>query len=280
MSGWMGKLKDILGSIKVNGVKIFSDIKISNLINIHITNKQESHSSDSRTVINLEELDPKTRKQILKILPIALESGTPILEEGVKQTGEDYIKTSENKDFKESINFFKGKIPDTDLKILKASYYLKHLLKEKKPTQETKEGIVKIHGNKGNSISNLCTAGYFESYIRPLYETMSSAPSFEREKFLKVYEDIIENAPFALFVRKNATEALIEKEISDKIKTMDKYGITTLNIHGIGRQKIKAIRVALENIEQSGKATFEQSMALEGNILVVKLTGVKITSSE
>ncbi|MEK7513870.1 MAG: hypothetical protein AAB580_03185, partial [Patescibacteria group bacterium] len=98
---------------------------------------------------------------------------------------------------------------------------------------------------------------------------MSKLPKFTPESFLKVYEEIVLNYPFALFVHHEMSGKDIEESISKKIDLMRKYGISEFNIHGIGGENVEKIKKVIENLKIKGR--LKKSVKEEGNIIVVKL---------
>ncbi len=256
-------------------IKLFPKLKklnlefFKNLTFIHIGPKIKY--TDKRSLkINFNKLSPKEKKTISNKLPKLLESGVDILEEKFKETADDYKEKIQSASNQKVLEYFKGKIPDNDISILKASLYLKSVFESDGETKLIKSNIVNRYGVRGRHICNLCTAGYFETWIRPAYEEMSQLSGFTLGKFLKVYEEIVEFYPFALFVHGRMSEREIKQSIEEKIKIAKKYGIKTLNIHGIGSSNLKKIRKVIDEIEIEDK--FDRRVEKEGNVIVIKLT--------
>lgn len=258
-------LKNLFPNLKNVNLQLLSNLHISFFSN------NKKITIDKRSIkIDWKELSVKEKKIVLKKVPQLLKKGADIFDEEFKETAEDYKEKIGVKENQELLEYFRDKIPFSDLPILKASLYLRSVLQNKGQTWIIKEDIMRRYGLRGKNISNLCSAGYFEKWIRPAYEEMIKLPNFSLEKFLKVYEEMVMSYPFALFVHRRMTDQEIEKLIRSKIKLMKQYGITELNIHGIGADNVKKIREVIEKLQLEEK--FIKSVGEEGNIIVVKMT--------
>jgi len=257
-------------------VKLFpklEKIKFNLLSNINISVNVDK-SDKRKVVLNLPnkkaiELTDKESKKLFKLLPQAVEDGYTLLEEKFDTKIQSYKKIISSNDNQKIIEYFKGKIPLLDLPILKASLYLKSLLDKGKKTWNIKKEIILCYGKRGKNISNLCSAGYFETWIKPLYEKMAESPNFEKKDFIQIYNEIVENSPFALFVSSGMKSSEIKKALLDKVKTISNYGIRQLNIHGIGDKNMTKIRETIKDIPEL--KNFDREIVEKNNIIVVKL---------
>lgn len=112
-----------------------------------------------------------------------------------------------------------------------------------------KGDIIHKHGTRGLNICNLCTSGYFENWIKPLYEEMEKSPDFDPEKFNESYNLIIKEAAFAVFVTKDMKPDKLKEIVEKKIARNLKYGVNFINIHGIGKGNVDKIRVLISELE-------------------------------
>ncbi|MEE8403261.1 MAG: hypothetical protein V3R93_05875 [Candidatus Hydrothermarchaeaceae archaeon] len=133
-----------------------------------------------------------------------------------------------------------------------------------------KGDIIKKHGKRGLNISNLCSAGYFETMIRPLYEEMKKDPDFSNEKFMEKYDIIINEEAFAIFVSGSMSVDNVKNAIQQKIERNLKYGVKFVNIHGIGKGNVEKIREALSYIEGI-YSNINKTLEEKENIIFVKL---------
>jgi len=257
-------------------IKFFPALKKLNLKfftknHLHLTLVEVNNGCDQRTqTLSLAKLSETKRKKLLSsILPRALKDGTDILPKKFDDNAEDYKEKINVEQNLEILEYFRDKIPNGDLSILKASLYLRSLLKGGKDTGVVKQGIVQNYGRRGANISNLVTGGYFESWFKPLYEEMIKTSNFSIEKFQSAYNEVVVNLPFTLFVNSSMSGDVVKEKIKEKLETAEKYGIVSLNIHGIGERNVKIIRSALEKIPETNH--FEREIEEKGEIIVIRL---------
>ena len=180
------------------------------------------------------------------------------------------IKTNiSNKDDIKTIEFFAGKIPSEDVYILQSAVYIKKVFDRGGDIEGLKSGIRNRYGNRGVNICNLYSAGYFETWIKPLYESFASSEDFKQESFLDAYELIVGEYPFAIFVHRAMSPKEIEQVADKKIKECLTYGIKTLSVHGIGSDNVVTILQAVAEIKK--KYGFKTNLELKGSLIVVKL---------
>ena len=147
-------------------VHLFHDIKIDKLFHI------ENHN-DNRNItvnINLAQLNEKDKIKWQQIIRASVEGEDKLLlEDNATKLLESFEQREGKNEYAEIIDFFKHKIPSSDLEILRASLYIKSLYDKGEPVRDLKSGLMYKYGERGRNISNLCSAGYFTSYIKPLY---------------------------------------------------------------------------------------------------------------
>lgn len=147
--------------------------------------------------------------------------------------------------YSQYIDYFKGKIPEKDLLILRAAYFIRQEHEKGANVTRHVQGVTATHGTRGGNIVKLCGRGYFEDYLKPLYETLAQNPTFTKEQFLDNYELIIENAPFAYYVSARQTKEVLVAELLEKIPFGKKYGQSKLAIHAIGSENVKHAQQAI-----------------------------------
>lgn len=265
---WQKGLKgliQIFPNLKNFSPKLLNNIKIFSLnINKKVVEQKNS------VIINWAQLEKEEKEKLLGQLPPLLKEGVDVLEGEFKETRDDYNEKINIRKSQGLIEFFLDKIPASDIPILKASLYLRSVLESKGETQRIKKDIMLRYGDRGKNISNLCSAGYFENWIRPLYEKMSKFPWFTKKRFTTAYNEIVTYYPFATFVHRGMSEEEVEKEIVQKIETREQYGVNILNIHGIGQDNVAKIRNVVDKLKP--KIKFQKRIEEEGDIIVVKLT--------
>lgn len=138
------------------------------------------------------------------------------------------------------LTFFKAIISDKDWQVLRDSLFLRNEFKNGRPTGQLKSDIISRYGERGRIISNLCTAGYFEETMMPLY-------NHDQKEFYKYYDIAVDRAIAALFVNSSMTVEKISIEITNKLKAAKAYGLSTIHIHGIGDKNILRIKECLDS---------------------------------
>ncbi len=241
--GFLDKLSTLLkvDISKLKTIKLFSDNKKVE-INVNFTG------------INPSLLTSKQQDELKKLLNDVVQiEDTVLIEEESNKLLEDFTKSDSEKRNKKILAFLRNKIPPEDVKALRASLYLRKLHEERTNREliaKVKSDIIQKYGERGGNIANLCTAGYFESTIIPLYETMAKEAGFKQEKFITRYDAIVLQVPFAVFVSGQHTEASLKSEVLSKIETNKKYGIHKLNIHAIGIRNSSKIKKVIKEIEE------------------------------
>jgi hypothetical protein len=223
---------DIAKQLKKLNIHILNNVRIGPLVKI-----------DKRTVIiNSAKAAPQDIPQIAQFVNEQIHKENRLLvEDKAEHILVDFGKVDEKQENKDLLGYFRGKIPDSDLPILRASIYLKTVHDRRGETHPIKEDISIRYGRRGNVIANLCTAGYFETVIKPLYRELASHNDFTREKFLNAYEGIIGDYVFAVFVNIFTSYEKLKAEVLRKIELNIKYGIHKMNLHAIGRENKEKI---------------------------------------
>lgn len=192
----------------------------------------------------------------------------PVLEVEASKTISELDSPSQ---YQNQIDFFQAKIPTSDMLILRAAYYLRTLHESGNPVTSLKKGITARYGNRGSSIANLCSGGYFETYLRPLYKMLEEKPNFTDSMFLDNYEIVINNAPFAYFVNGNQNLGELVKSLVDKIMFSKRYGQHKLAIHAIGRENINKVNRALEDESISNLISDDTDTNIRGTVMTVTI---------
>jgi len=231
--GWLDKLKAIF-SLEIN----------SPLVNINITRnsdnrvKGKEHFFDEEKkelLINYDELDDEKRRNLGNILKDKVGGGGKVLEKKTLILLNELYDYQKNKgDDKKILDFFFPIISLEDFEALESSLFLRKKFNERKDVRELKEDLRKRYGDRGNNMANLCTAGYFEKFLMPLYNS-------SKEDFNKVYEVVVSKSAMAIFVHSQMSEKEITDELSRKLILSKKYGLDFIHIHGIGETNIKII---------------------------------------
>lgn len=159
------------------------------------------------------------------------------------------------------LNFFKDILNNTDYNALRDSLFLREEYKRGNSIGYLKSEILSNYGQRGNIISNLCSAGYFEEVMMPLYNE-------DKTKFYEFYDLAVDRGVKALFVNHNMTV----NEIKHRIKSAKNSGLKNINIHGIGSINVKNIKKSLEKLKKDSDYSFLDKNIVEGkNVIIVEL---------
>lgn len=265
--GWFDKLTD--------SIKLKLNIDISKLININITKntfvnlKNDTgyyYDPDKQILhLNLDQIPPALKKEIPQITKEYIEEGKRLLDCDANELLNKLYRYNEENPDKAVLSFFKPIIPPTDFEALNASLFLRHQFMKDKFIHHLKQDIRKRFGDRGNNIANLCTAGYFEEFLIPVYNS-------SQEHFKRIYSDIVENSIVAVFVHRQMNPIDIPKEITKRIEISKKYGIKFIHIHGISKRNVEKVKSCVEDQKQYfdffEKKIFEDK---DKNIIVVEL---------
>lgn len=244
---------------KTGIIKLFSD-------------NTRNHYQDNRVInINIypDVLKPLEREKLIDEIKYAINEGNQtLLRENAQKRIEDFRKEEQEKDSIQITNFFRGKVPEKDLTIIRGALYIRQCFKRGENIGDLKLDVMLKHGERGKNIVNLCTAGYFEEYIIPFYDVVLKQKGNEEEalKAFHCYFDRVANElPFTIFVRQDRTPEYVIEEVKRKVE----YGTKFVNIHGIGEHNVKTV---YEAIAQLGELpNFESSVEQESKIIFARL---------
>jgi hypothetical protein len=273
---WLKSLKSFVHidarNLKAIKLSLFSGNKDNSLFKLE-TRDNSKHVHLHLNVNSSELENDKVRAQIQSIVKEATldDYNQPLLEARAHQRVEDIARVAEETD--ETLDFFRGKIPDTDMPILRAALYIRsaHKHNHNQSVDNLKQDIVNRFGNRGANIANLCSAGYFESQLRPMYEELAARPDFTPELFTTRYNVIVDTAPFAVFVGRNRNIGALSDEVEDKLLINKQYGIKQMNIHAIGQDNVRRLQELLRQERITKYFTDSPSISLEGPVMNVQI---------
>jgi histidyl-tRNA synthetase len=176
-----------------------------------------------------------------------------------------------------------GVANDNDLAAIRMSLHMKtHHDKENKViVSRMKQEICQKFGDRGKNISNLCTAGYFESFVIPLLQECRSNTALNDDVFKSYFNIIIEESAFSIFVNSRMSQDDVVTKIKEQIEKNTKYGIHYLVIHGIGETNVKNISHALADLENEKVIAIKTLDRSKSNIIRASCEyGKKILTTE
>lgn len=258
----MSLLEKLKAVFNIELKKPIININISNNSN-NVTKNYIYNEAERNLTINYNQLADSEKLEIKKLYVEKVEKGGKILERETSCLLDDlYTYQRSKSEDKKTLDFFKTIIPENDLEALEASLYLGKCFKEKRVVvRKLKEDIRKRFGDRGNNIANLCTAGYFEIFLMPLYNS-------SKEDFEKLYDVIVVKSPMAVFVHNKMDSDQITKELTKKIVLSKKYGLDFIHIHGIGEKNICSIKEWIKENKEPSNFINKDIFEKEGIIIV------------
>jgi len=169
------------------------------------------------------------------------------------------------KDDGKTLNFFENILTPNDLLALRDSLFLRDEFYAGNNVSSLKSDISYAHGERGNIISNLCSAGYFEEVMIPLYNR-------SKTDFHEFYDLAVDRGVKALFVNGRMSVTDITTEIERRLVSAHSSGLKSINIHGIGEKNVQNIKKSLSAIIEKGKSNFlRKNIAEESNVIIVEM---------
>ena len=233
-----------LSKLKSFKINFFSGNRDSQLIKI-----------ENKTInINVNGVSDTQKPILLQAIKDAVEDESSLLiENQANKLLSDISKEENGEEYKELIEFFRGKIKNSDLEILRAALFIKSKFDQREQIGDLKHDVIIKFGDRGRNIVNLCTAGYFTSILKPLYIEMVNNPSFTPDWFEATFDKIVNTYPFAIFVSSQMTSVQLSQNVESQMKINKKYGIDYLNLHAIGEHNVDKIGVVLANFKSKFK---------------------------
>lgn len=274
--GWLEKLKELVK------VELKLDARLIDNRQITIINDSSKKGCDNEAVyidkrnqelayLDLSCLNDKQKKKLAPILEEYIGCGDRLLQVETSQLLENLCKYGQNRDAadRKILEFFRGIIPLKDIEALEAALYLRAAFKRHENIEKLKRDILNAFGQRGANITKLCSAGYFEGFLIPLYnETSKEAEG--AKKFAELYGCIVDKAVLAVFVHQDMSQAEITAQISEKIEISKKYGIGFIHIRGIGRNNVTKIKQWMGGQKDSAKF-IEKNVFERENIIIIEL---------
>lgn len=151
----------------------------------------------------------------------------------------DYAQKSGDEDL---VEFFRNKISSFDLQILKTGFYIRHLTncREFEKAKQIRANAVRAN-SRAQNIINLVTEGYFESYIKPIFEESDDTAALEH------YDEVVTYLPEMVFVHNEMTVFDIVEKVESKIAQRARYHaveVKRIMVNGIGLQCVQNIMEA------------------------------------
>ncbi len=259
--------------IFINGLKgllTLDEAKKLSGYSLHISsvnqkkNKFKIDNVTKTVTVFINSLSAKELATFEKAIRIAFAKDLVYLIEESKVNLLERLYKFNDKESNQILTFFKPILSRFDWEALRDSLFLRSEFNNHGNINGLKTDLFTRYGERGNTISNLCTAGYFEETMIPLF-------NFSKDEFWEYYDIAIDRGITALFVNNTMTVEKIQSEIKHRLKSAKAYGLKYIHIHGIGKKNIANIRKCIEkekgNIKFTEKIVFtnpgQQVMVVE-----------------
>lgn len=267
---WLTRLTEFV-KIDIHNIHVHDLININ--INKNDSSKRFEHNEGAKTLsINIDQLNDAEKEELRQIVIESVNEDVTLLEQESEELIEDIKLKEQSEDVQSLLGYFRDKIPPTDFAALRSAVYIKKLFEAGTSSQDIyqlKGEVIKKYGKRGLNICNLCSSGYFDTTIKSLREEIIQQ-GYDEEDFLQIYEIIINEEAFAIFVSGDMSNTEVKTAIERKINRNLKYGVKNLAIHGIGKNNAIKIREAVSDIE-GNYPNIKKRIEEKGNIILVKL---------
>lgn len=217
---------------------------------------------DNLVIFFVKNLSPKEQKILKRTIKKHFNGDELYLIEETKIPLLDRLYKYNNAKDNQILAFFKPHLSDLDWQALRDSLFLRNEFNNHNNISIYKSDIIMRYGERGNTISNLCTAGYFEEVMIPLFNKSI-------REFWEYYDLAIDRGITALFVNAGMTIEKIQHEIKRRLISAKSYGLPFIHIHGIGKKNIENIKKCISKEKETGNFT-------EKNVLVDEKLGVLV----
>lgn len=263
----LDKLKSLINlkGIDISKLENISLVKDAQDVALFKVNKRVNNVNVTINIGSKELKEkPELKQELQTTIREALNNdGIPILEENVEKEVQLIRDTAQTDD----VSFFRGKITPIDMLALEtAAYVANTYASDKKKADRLRGEFTERYGERGNHMLNLYSAGYFQSYFKPLYEALSERDDFSSEEFQHTFDFILRTEPFTVFVGRLKSVDETVSLVLEKVERCTRYGIQELNVHGIGQENIEKIRSILEDEEINKSFSQSPNISIKGDV--------------
>ena len=237
------------------------DIHLHHLINFNFTRNDHSPAISYQEptkliVVNFERLSADQQDEIKSLIKPSINNENKLLlNEKAKETLESVDLEEGSGDERGLLDFYKDKIPQDDYLALRAALHLRKRFRAGASRDEIylmRTQIIKSFPERGENISKLCSSGYFENWIKTVYNIMSVRPGFKKEDFVKTFHLFIDEGAFAVFVSEKMSPDDIKADIERERSIQVRYGVPdpSVLVHAIGRSNIENANMAFYDLKE------------------------------
>jgi hypothetical protein len=230
------KLKGIIPKAECPALKDYS-LKLNASESAH--KSFEIDTVNKILIININLLPSREKRNLRAILVEAIEKDTGYIVANEKSDLLEKLYHYNDAEDNKILDFFKDILAHKDWCALRDSLFLRNEFKKHVNIKPLKDDIRFKYGERGNVISNFCTAGYFEQVWMPLF-------NIDKDAFYRYLDFALDRGLTALFVHSKMNVETISRELKRRIDRGKEYGLKYIHIHAIGPNNIKNLKKCIE----------------------------------
>jgi len=193
--------------------------------------------------------------EVKELLRGAIKNNIPIMIPSEKQALS--VLKAEEKENKDNLEFFKKVLWDSDFIIYRSCLYIKRSFDngDMEDVAWRKRSLVGRFGQRAANMTNLCSSNYFDEYFKPLFETIESiSPNHDEavKLFQAIFDDIVKNLPWIVFVNSFMKKRDICAKIEGKFQFLEKYNKTEVFLHAVRGDNVKKVSKILADYARKG----------------------------
>ncbi|WP_152420467.1 hypothetical protein [Halococcus thailandensis] len=221
---------DFLGTTDVEGLPIEIGYEGQDSPPIAIENSE----GQEILLLNLDAIEESKEEQILSSASSQVWSQQGGLVDS--QLIEDVLLVSEGvttQDIRSTTSYFEDYLPDREVDLLRRCLYLRiewvddTSYTDSRQMTDRKASLRREYGDKATAVANLASSGYYDEqgYLRVVFEKVKNDGSISRGEYISIYDELIRDQPFCVFVSGKSNIPEIKKEILSKNGTLSAYQI-------------------------------------------------------
>lgn len=212
---------------------------------------------DDYDVIDVANLDEEQRKAAKEALTEEWNSVGELFKESAAADKHAIERSIDDAEIRETLDYFRPIIPENYVRTLEAALYMRKQQSEMSYvppgwTRKRRKDIAEKYDGHTYHVINLCSAGYFEDgrYLRTLYERMRRRDDYKEGDYASVFEQIVAQRPFTVFVSDSQTASDVEEEIYSKLRSRKRHDVDVefVDVRGIGRENREKIQAAVSRV--------------------------------
>lgn len=233
-----------------------------NETDITLVNSGEGHQltavdeDDEGTQLLQVDLNSLSQQETSEVIRATWKDQEEIFVDDSQKDKKAIENASENSEIDRTLDFFRPFLDERFYEMLRAALYLRDAWEgddqylTKHEMGERKSDIAERYGQEAWAVCNLATAGYFdeEGYV---YELFDDFEPDEGGDYRSLFQEIVENQPFTVFVGGHDSVPGIVGRVKQRIRQKQQYRVEYefVDIRGIGDENRRKIQTAVRELE-------------------------------